>query len=79
MFKRDRLEVMLSKITDKQFNAIWKHTYGYIPFGDRADLVKDFVAEQYDEELDDCIKLVQSFFHPAPEVKPKPNRWLVPR
>jgi len=31
MFKRDRLEVMLSKITDKQFNAIWKHTYGYIP------------------------------------------------
>ena len=50
MLKRDRLKAMLRKITDTQFNAIWKETYGYVPFGDRADLVTDFVAEQYDED-----------------------------
>ena len=79
MQKRDKLEAMLRKITEKQFNAIWKHNYGYVPFGHRADLVRDFVAEQYDEELDDCIAFVQSLLHPAPKLKPKPNRWLVPR
>ena len=77
MQKRDKLEAMLRKITDKQFNAIWKETYGYVPFGDRADLVADFVAEQYDGELDDDIKRAESFLKPAP--KSKPNRWLVPR
>ena len=29
MQKRDKLEAMLRKITDKQFNAVWKDTYGY--------------------------------------------------
>ena len=31
MLKRDRLKAMLRKITDEQFNAIWKETYGYVP------------------------------------------------
>ena len=78
MLKRDRLEAMLRKITDDQFNAIWKETYGYIPLADRADLVADFVAEQYDGELDGCIKRAESFLKPAPKSKPK-NRWLCPR
>ena len=77
MLKRDRLKAMLRKITDKQFNAIWKETYGYVPFGDRSDLVADFVAEQYDEELDGCIKRAESLLKAVP--KPKVNRWLVPR
>ena len=77
MLKRDRLKSMLRKITDKQFNAIWKETYGYTPFGVRADLVADFVVEQYDEELDDCIKRAESLLNLAP--RPKPNKWLVPR
>ena len=46
MPKRDRLKAMLNRITDKQFKALWKDLYGYIPFGDRADLTADFVAEQ---------------------------------
>ena len=77
MLKRDRLEAMLRKITDKQFNAIWKETYGYVPFGDRADLVSDFVAEQYDGELDDDIKRAESLLKVTP--KPKVNKWLAPR
>ena len=77
MQKRDKLEELMRKITDKEFDAIWKDTYGCIPEGDRVDLVRDFVAEQYDEELDDDIKRVESLLHPAP--KPKVNRWLVPR
>ena len=77
MLKRDRLKAMLRKITEQQFKAIWKETYGYVPFGDRADLVADFVAEQYDEELDDCIKRVESLLKPA--AKPKINKWLCPR
>ena len=77
MLKRDKLEAMLRKITDKEFTAVWKDTYGDVPSGDRSGLVKDFVAEQYDSELDGCIKRAQSFLKPAP--KPKPNRWLVPR
>ena len=67
MLKRDQLETMLRKITDKQFNAIWRETYGYIPFGDRADLVADFVAEQYDGELDGCIKRAESLLKSAPK------------
>ena len=77
MFKRDRLEVMLQKITDKQFSAIWRETYGYVPFGDRADLVADFVAEQYDGELDGDIKRAESLLKGVS--KPKFDRWLVPR
>jgi hypothetical protein len=77
MPKRDRLKAMLRKITDQQFNAIWKDAYGYVPFGDRADLVADFVAEQYDGELDGDIERAESFLHPAPRLKP--NRWLAPR
>jgi hypothetical protein len=77
MLKRDRLKAMLRKITDQQFNAIWKETYGYVPFGDRADLAANFVAEQYDGELDDCIKRAESLLKGVS--KPKVNRWLVPR
>jgi hypothetical protein len=77
MLKRDRLKAMLRKITDKQFNAIWKETYGYVPVGDRADLVAEFVAEQYDGELDGDIKRVKVLLKPAS--KPKVNKWLVPR
>ena len=77
MLKRDRLKSMLRKITDQQFNAIWKETYGYLPFGNRSDLVADFVAEQYDEELDGCIRRAESLLKGVS--KPTVNRWLVPR
>jgi hypothetical protein len=77
MQRRDKLETMLRKVTDQQFNAIWKDTYGYDPEGDRADLVKDFVAEQYDAELDGDIKRAESLLKSAP--KPKVNKWLAPR
>ena len=30
MLKRDRLKAMLRKTTDKQFDAIWRETYGYV-------------------------------------------------
>jgi hypothetical protein len=77
MLKRDRLKAVLRKITDKQFNAIWRETYGDVPFGDRAELAADFVAEQYDGELDGCIKRAESFLKGVS--KPKVNRWLAPR
>jgi len=77
MLKRDRLKAMLRKVTDEEFDAVWKDTYGYVPSGKRADLVADFVAEQYDEELDGCIKRAESSLKPVS--KPKVNRWLVPR
>ena len=81
MLKRDKLEAMLRKIADKEFEALWKETYGYVPTGDRADLARDFVAEQYDTELDDCIRSTEAFLSPnqkrTPE--PKPNKWLAPR
>jgi hypothetical protein len=77
MQKREKLEAILRKITDQQFNAIWNETYGYVPFGDRADLVRDFVAEQYDGELDRDIKRAESFLNGVS--KHKVNRWLVPR
>ena len=77
MLKRDKLKSVLRRITDKEFDAIWKDTYGYFPRGERSDLVRDFVAEQYDSELDGCIKRAESFLNPLP--KPKLNRWLVPR
>ena len=77
MFKRDKLEAMLQKITDEEFDAVWKGTYGYAPQGRRSDLVRDFVAEQYDNELDGCIALAESFLTHTP--RPRLNRWLVPR
>jgi hypothetical protein len=78
MQKREKLKAMLRKIADNEFNAVWKDTYGYVPYGERSDLVRDFVAEQYDEELDACIERAESFLNPGRK-KPKPNRWLCPR
>ena len=77
MLKRDKLEGMLRQIAGSEFNSVWKKTYGYVPRGRRADLVRDFVAEQYDNELDGCIALARSFLTPTP--KPKRNPWLAPR
>ena len=68
----------MRKITDDQFNAIWKSTYGYVPVGERSDLAKDFVADQYDKELDGCIQRAESCLKPAPAPKPR-SRWLSPR
>ena len=76
MQKRHKLEAILRKITDKEFNAVWKDTYGYAPEGERSDLVRDFVAEQYDGELDGDIERAESLLKPAS--KPKVNRWLAP-
>ena len=45
MLKRDKLEAILRQISDDQFGAIWKNTYGCLPVGSRSDLAKDFVAE----------------------------------
>ena len=45
MLKRRKLEVMLRNITNDEFSAIWKRTYGYLPDGGRLELAKDFVAE----------------------------------
>jgi hypothetical protein len=78
MLKRDKLKSVLRKITAEEFDAIWKDTYGDFPRGERADLVKGFVAEQYDSELDGCIKRAESFLNPVPKSKLK-NRWLSPR
>jgi hypothetical protein len=78
MPKRDKLKAVLRKITDDQFNAIWKSTYGYLPTGERSELVRDFVADQYEQELDGCIRRVESCLKSAPKPKPK-NRWLAPR
>jgi hypothetical protein len=77
LLKRHKLQTLLKKITDKEFNGIWKGTYGYVPSGERADLARDFVAEQYDKELDGCIALAESFL--TPTARPKPNPWLAPR
>lgn len=45
-----------------------------------ADLAREFVAEQYDQELDGCIKRTEAFLKPASRTKPKnKNRWLAPR
>ena len=72
MLKRDKLESMLRKITDDEFAAIWKDTYDCFPVGNRSKLAKDFVAEQYDEELDGCIALAESLLTHAR--KPKPTK-----
>jgi hypothetical protein len=77
MQKRDKLETMLRKITDNEFNAVWKDSYGYIPEGERSDLVRDFVAQRYEGELNGDIERAESFLHPAPRLKR--NKWLSPR
>ncbi len=77
MPKRDKLKRILKKITDDEFNAVWKDAYGYVPNGERSELIAEFVEEQYDGELDGCIARAQSFLTSTP--KPKPNRWLAPR
>ena len=69
MTKRDRLELLLRQITDNQFNGIWKNTYGYIPCGKRLALVRDFVAEQYDSELDGSIALAESLLKTSQKAK----------
>ena len=79
MPKRDKLESMLREISDDEFAAIWRKTYGCLPEGDRSELARDFVAEQYDKELDGDIEIVESLQTHAPKVKPKPNKWLPPR
>jgi len=82
MLKRDKLETMLRKITANEFAVIWKDTYGSLPEGSRSELAKDFVAEQYDGELDGCIALANSLLMHAPRLKPKSkptNRFLPPR
>ena len=35
MLKRDKLESLLRKISDKEFEILWKDTYGYVPSGER--------------------------------------------
>jgi hypothetical protein len=78
MQKREELEAMLGQITRKEFDSIWKNTYGSLPKGSRADLARDFVAEQYDTELDGCIVLAESLLAHAPMPKHR-NKWLPPR
>ena len=80
MQKRDELEALLSKVSDDEFGAIWKNTYGVFPEGSRSELAKEFVAEQYDGELDGCIALAASLLTHEPCAKAKPaNKWLPPR
>jgi hypothetical protein len=78
MQKRDKLKAILRKITDKEFNVVWKDTYGCAPEGKRSDLVAAFVAEQYDGELDGDIERAESLLKPTSKPKVK-NRWLAPR
>ncbi len=77
MVKRDKLEAVLRKISDAEFNAVWWDTYGYVPSGERSELARDFVAEQYDSELDGCMARAESFLSPVPAPRPK-SRWLAP-
>ena len=71
MLKRDKLKAALRKITGDQFDAIWKSTYGYLPTGERSELVREFVADQYDKELDGCIKRAESCLKPIPIPNPR--------
>jgi hypothetical protein len=74
MQKREQLEVMLGKINDDEFGAVWYETYGCFPKGVRSELARDFVAEQYDGELDGSIALAESFLTHTPRPKPKSKR-----
>jgi hypothetical protein len=80
MLKRDRLESLLRSLTDDDFAAIYKNTYGSLPFGRRVELVRDFVAEQYDNELDGCIAIAESLLTGTPNHAPRPkSKFLPPR
>ncbi len=80
MLKRRRLESMLKELSDDEFAVIWKSTYGDLPSGGRVELVRDFVAEQYDSELDGCIANAESLLTHAPKPAPRPkSKWLPPR
>ena len=80
MLKRDKLEALLKKLTDDEFAAIWKNTYGSPPDGRRVELVRDFVAEQYDNELDGCIAVAGSLLTGVPKPAPRPkSKFLRPR
>jgi hypothetical protein len=80
MLKRDKLESLLKNLTDDDFAAIYKTTYGDLPFGHRVELVKDFVAEQYDSELDGCIAVAKSLLTGAPKSTPRTkSKFLPPR
>ena len=80
MLKRHKLESMLSEISDDEFAALWKGTYGDLPSGHRIELARDFVAEQYDSELDGCIATAESLLTHAPKPAPRPkSKWLPPR
>ena len=80
MRKRDQLETILGKITDDEFGAIWKAAYGCRPEGNRSELARDFVAEQYDGELDGCIAMAESLLTHVPKPPPTPkSKWLPPR
>ena len=73
MQKRDELEALLSKVSDDEFGAIWKNTYGVFPEGSRSELAKEFVAEQYDGELDGCIALAAELKHHLPTRMQRPS------
>jgi hypothetical protein len=82
MPKREKLEAMLRELPSEEFAALWKNTYDCLPEGSRADLAKEFVAEQYDGELDACIAKAESLLTHTSTAKPKPkpkNKWLPPR
>jgi hypothetical protein len=80
MLKREKLEAMLRELRNDDFATIWKKTYGDLPQGSQAELAKDYVAEQYDKELDGCIAIAESLLSHAPKPKEKPtNRWHSPR
>ena len=80
MLKRHKLESMLKELTDDEFAAIWKSTYGDLPSGRRVELARDFVAEQYDSELDGCIAIAERLLSHAPKPAAKPrSKWLPPR
>ena len=64
MLKREKLESILRNLGDDEFATIWEKTYGYLPQGSRADSARDYVAEQYDGDLDDCIAAAESFLTP---------------
>ena len=80
MLKRRKLESMLSELSDDEFAALWKGTYGNLPSGRRIELASDYVAEQYDSELDGCIAAAESILTHTPKPPPKPkSKWLPPR
>jgi hypothetical protein len=80
MLKRHKLESMLTELSDDEFATIWKSTYGDFPIGRRMELARDYVAEQYDSELDGCIAIAERLLMHVPKPEPRPkSKWLPPR